>query len=76
MGHSLKNVYVADLPHGGVIVVHPEHGVELFGETDRALRWLERGGWDYFVTHQNSDTGDEMEQWIPLHDPRWDEDRG
>lgn len=72
MGHSLKNAYVADLPHGAVLVIHPTHGVDLFSDAGAAVRWLGRAGWDYFVTHQNTDTGDEIEQWIPLHDARWE----
>ena len=72
----LPNAYVADLPHGAVLVVHPEREPQLFTDSERALKWLERGGWDYYVTHQNSDTGDEIEQWIPVGDDRFDrEDR-
>lgn len=74
MGHSLEDAYVAHLSKGGLLVLHPKRGVHLFTSAERAVRWLERDGWDYYVTHQNSDTGDELEQWIPLHDQRWEED--
>lgn len=74
MGHSLDDAFVAHLSKGGLLVIHPKHGVQLVTSVERAVRWLERDGWDYFVTHQNSDTGDELEQWIPLHDPRWEDD--
>ena len=74
MGHPLEDAFVADMPNGAVLVIHPKRGVDLFTTTEQAVRWLRRDGWDYYVTHQNTDTGDEIEQWIPLHDPRWEHD--
>lgn len=72
MRRPSEDVFVADLAAGAVLVLHPERGAQMFTETQRAVRWLLRGGWDYFSTHHHSDTGDEVEQWIPLHDPRFD----
>lgn len=70
-----KDAVVARLAHGAMLVVFPDLDTRIYAESERAVRALERGGWDYFLTTHNSDTGDEFELWIPLHDARWDLDR-
>ena len=71
---SESDAYLAALPKGAALVVQGTASVTLHGSVDAAVRRLRHAGFDYFVTIQNSDTGDELERWIPLHDPRWDED--
>lgn len=69
---TTRDGYLADLAQGAVLAVDPKRGVEMFESAERAVQWMARGGLDYFVTVTNSDTGDEVERWIPLHDPRWE----
>ena len=70
-----SNAYLATLPEGAALVVHPDRDhPTMFADVDAALKWLERRGWDYYVTHQQTDTSDEFEQWIPLLDKRRDLD--
>lgn len=67
----IVDAYLADLRHGGVLAIDPQRGeVEIFADAERAVAWLTRGGWDYHVTEQNTDTADEIDRWIPLGDPR------
>ncbi len=70
-----KDAMVATLEHGATLVVFPDREAHIYTDTEAAVRALMRGGWDYFLTRHNTDTGDELEQWIPLHDPRWELDR-
>ena len=71
---SESDAYLAVLPRGAALVVQGTASVTLHSSVDAAMRRLLRDGFDYFVTIQNTDTGDEMERWIPLLDPRRDEE--
>ena len=72
MSQRSKDVIVASLEHGGTLVVSPDREPWIYTESERAVSELERRGLDYYVTRQNSDTGDELELWIPRDDARWD----
>lgn len=75
MRDPLEDAYLAELANGALLVIRPRHAPEIITESKRAVERLQRAGWDYFVTVQNTDTGDEYERWIPVHDERFDTER-
>ena len=74
MRDPLEDAYLAELANGALLVVRPKRAPQIVTEQERAVEILLRDGWDYFVTVHHSDTGDEYERWIPVHDERFDTD--
>ena len=69
-----EDAYLADLSGGAALAIAPGRGAQMFSSSAEADRWLERGGWDYYLTVQHSDTADEIERWLRLGDPRLEEE--